>query len=287
MLGINKQGVVLTASADKTIKHWQLDSSNTKAENICKYIGHVDCVRGIALNSKNEQEFFTCSNDGYVLHWRLTQTSPLRKFRVTDSFLYSINMLVSLNDTTSSKDCYFITSGEDRSLRIHCASDSSESTVQTIALPCQTLWYTICLPNGNLVVACSDGTIRLFTQNEKQMANSSEIEEYERELGQFAIPLKANEAMSQIKRTELPGVEALTLPGRRDGQTLMINNGVEVEVHQWDGAESKWVKIGVAVGSSDGAGGSAGSRQKTTYLGKVSKIMPIHSVSYCLGLLLV
>ena len=69
------------------------------------------------------------------------------------------------------------------------------------------LRYTICLPNGNLVVACSDGSIRLFTQNEKLVANKSELDEYERELGQFTIPLKANEAMSQINRTQLPGVE--------------------------------------------------------------------------------
>jgi phospholipase A-2-activating protein len=117
------------------------------------------------------------------------------------------------------------------------------------------------------VVACSDGSIRLFTQNEKLMANKSEIEEYQTELSRFTIPLKANEAMSQIKRAELPGIEALTLPGQKDGQTLMINNGAEVEVHQWDGAESKWIKIGVAVGSSDGSGG-AGSGKKVSYLGK-------------------
>jgi phospholipase A-2-activating protein len=178
-------------------------------------------------------------------------------------------MLTLNNDSETSSDCYFITSGEDRSLRIHCVSSTSESTVQTIALPCQTLWYTICLPNGNLVVACSDGSIRLFTQNEKLIATKSEIDEYERELAQFTIPLKANEAMAQINRTQLPGIEALTIHGQKDGQTLMINNGSEVEVYQWDKADTKWVKIGVAVGSSDGGGGSSGTRQKTSYLGKV------------------
>ncbi len=69
------------------------------------------------------------------------------------------------------------------------------------------------------------------------MATKAEQEEYERELGQFAIPIKASETFSQINRTELPGIEALTLPGKRDGQTLMINNGNEIEVHQWDLSE--------------------------------------------------
>ena len=64
-------------------------------------------------------------------------------------------------------------------------------------------------------------------------------------------------------------IEALTIHGQKDGQTLMINNGSEVEVYQWDKAETKWIKIGVAVGSSDGGGGSSGTRQKTSYLGKV------------------
>jgi len=100
------------------------------------------------------------------------------------------------------------------------------------------------------------------------MASASEQEEYERELSQFAIPVKSDEVMSQIDRTKLPGVEALSQSGVKDGQTLMVNTGSEVEVHQWSGADKKWVKIGVAVGSSTGAGGS-GSRHKTSYLGKV------------------
>ena len=144
VIGMTKQGVVLTASADKSIKHWQLDSKYQNAENICKYVGHSDCVRAIALNNKNNQEFFSCSNDGFVLYWRLGQSTPIKKIRVTDSFLYSINMLTLLNETENSKDCYFITSGEDRSLRIHSVSNTSESTIQTIALPCQTLWYATC-----------------------------------------------------------------------------------------------------------------------------------------------
>ena len=141
------------------------------------------------------------------------------------------------------------------------------STLQTLALPSQSIWSCLCLNNGNIAVACSDGSIRLFTQDERQMATKQEMEEFERELAQFAIPLKSNQTLSQLNRTELPGVEALGVPGKRDGQTLMINNGTEIEVHQWDSSEVRWVKIGVAVGSSEGAGGGA-SGAKTSYLGK-------------------
>ena len=61
----------------------------------------------------------------------------------------------------------------------------------------------------------------------------------------------------------MPTLEALSIPGKRDGQTLMINNDNEIDVYQWSQSESRWIKIGVAVGSSDGGSNS----KKTNYLG--------------------
>jgi phospholipase A-2-activating protein len=271
VLGVDKQGVMLTASADKTIKQWQLGADKRSADNLCSYTGHSDCVRGLALNLNNKQEFFSCSNDGHVIHWRLGQPTPLRKVYVTDSFLYSISMLnYEQNDSLRNPidQCYFVTSSEDRSVRVHHASGKTGiATVQTLSLPCQTVWHAVCLPNGDLCAACSDGSIRVFTQREAEFATAQEQEEYERELAQFAIPLKADSALSQIDRNDLPGIEALRLPGRMEGQPLMINNNNEIEVYQWDSSASRWLKIGVAVGSSDAASGGSG-RQKVTYLGK-------------------
>lgn len=52
----------------------------------------------------------------------------------------------------------------------------------------------------------------------------------------------------------------------------MISNENEIEVYQWSKADDRWIKIGVAVGSSSAGGGAAGSRQKASYLGKVIEI---------------
>ncbi len=270
MLGVDKQGILLTASADKSIRHWQLNSNKTQAESILKYLGHTDCVRGLALNPNNKQVFFSCGNDGKVLQWNLGHMSPVRSFQVCDSFLYSINML-NIENNSNPEECYFITSSEDRSVRVHHSTNSNHHhsihTVQTISVPCQTVWHVICLPrNGNIVAACSDGSIRVFTQNEQQMATKPEQEEFERELSQFSIPVKSDETLSKINREELPGIEALATPGRMEGQPLMINNNNDIEVYQWDSSDSRWVKIGVAVGSSDAAGGQ--KQQKVVYLGK-------------------
>jgi phospholipase A-2-activating protein len=122
------------------------------------------------------------------------------------------------------------------------------------------------LPNNDIVIACSDGTIRIFTQDETRVASKSECEAFEHELSVFAIPTKTDETMSKINRSELPGIEALSNPGRKDGQTIMINNENEVEVYSWSEVDTRWVKIGVAVGSATSSGGS--NRDKVKYDGK-------------------
>ncbi len=148
VLGIDKQRVLLTGSADKTIKHWQLDSNNTRAELVCKYTGHTDCVRGLALSNTNSSQFFSCSNDGSAIQWQLAQPSPLRVFQITNSFLYSINMVWNADRSGEESDeCVFVTSGEDRTLRVHStmkgtSKADSSGCIQSLALPCQTLWYT-------------------------------------------------------------------------------------------------------------------------------------------------
>jgi phospholipase A-2-activating protein len=133
------------------------------------------------------------------------------------------------------------------------------------------LWCCICLSNSTLAVACSDGSIRLFTQNPALMASKAEMEEYESTLGQFAIPTKSNPEISPIDSSKLPGLEALSEPGQRDGQNKLINNNNQIEVYVWSNLEQKWEKIGVAVGSSGSAGGSSSSRQKVSFEGKVIK----------------
>lgn len=170
VLAIEKRSILLTASADKTIKQFSIDSSRGSYEFQFKYTGHSDCVRGLCIHAHTDAEFFSCSNDGTVIEWRLESPTPLRRVQVTGSFLYAINTLrpeVDINDDT----CYVITSGEDRSLRIHEMGAKKAGVMQTIVLPCQTLWYTVALTNGAIAVACSDGSIRLFTQSEHLMAS--------------------------------------------------------------------------------------------------------------------
>lgn len=169
-MAIEKRQILLTGSADKTIKQFRIDPVNRTYDFQFKYAGHSDCVRGLCVNTRNDNEFFSCSNDGSVIQWRLDSPTPLRQIPVTGSFLYSINAL-RFQEDDGKGSCHVITSGEDRSLRIHKIGPNSIDMLQCLVMPCQTLWYAVELGNGNLAVACSDGTIRLFTQKDQLMAS--------------------------------------------------------------------------------------------------------------------
>lgn len=66
------------------------------------------------------------------------------------SFIYSISVIGNGE--------YFLTSSEDRSIKIwktscdHSQSDESDTSIQTIRLPAQSIWCTTSLNNGDIAV---------------------------------------------------------------------------------------------------------------------------------------
>ncbi|KAH0628363.1 hypothetical protein JD844_009419 [Phrynosoma platyrhinos] len=139
----------------------------------------------------------------------------------------------------------FVTTGEDRSLRIW---RSGECT-QTIRLPAQSVWCCCVLDNGDIVVGASDGIIRVFTESLERTASLEEIQAFENELSQATIDPKTGD-LGDINAEELPGKEHLNEPGTREGQTRLIKSDGKVEAYQWSVSEGRWLKIGDVVGSS-------------------------------------
>lgn len=72
----------------------------------------------------------------------------------------------------------FITSGEDRSVRVW---ENGENT-ETIYLPAQSIWCVDSLQNGDIVTGSSDGVIRIFTRNETRFADESALKIFEEEV---------------------------------------------------------------------------------------------------------
>ncbi|RWS25934.1 phospholipase A-2-activating protein-like protein, partial [Leptotrombidium deliense] len=231
----------LTASADKTLKLWDIESGSCKHT----FTGHTDCVRGISVLSNSE--FISCSNDATVRHWHKDGESKV--YYGHENFIYSISAI---------SDLEFVTCSEDRTARIW----NSGNVVQTIRLPAPTLWAVSTFQSNNFVVAASDGKVYLFTRDSNFQASPEEQRALEEEVSKSTVPV--NE-LGDIKVSDLPGKEVLYAPGKKEGQTKLVRDGSNVIVFQWSTEKMEWMKVGDVVGA---ASPNKDPSQKTTYEGK-------------------
>ncbi|SPO26787.1 related to DOA1 - involved in ubiquitin-dependent proteolysis [Ustilago trichophora] len=242
---------VLTASADKTIRLWSISSP---AKPIAVFGGHTDAVRGLTLLEGGES-FASCGNDGNIHLYSLHEASssgskPIQPVQVLSghtSFVYSL-------DTIPGGKGELVSSGEDRSVRVW----RDGALVQTITLPAISVWSVSVLPNGDIVAGSSDAAARVFTRDTSLVADDATLKAYDHAISTQTLN---QTQVGDIKKDELPGVEALSQPGSKEGQTKMVKNGDVVEAHQWSAASQQWVKIGEVVGG-------VGSGSKKLYEGK-------------------
>jgi len=239
---ISSQGIMLTGSADKTIKSWKAGKC------IQNFKGHEDCVRSLGVVS--DAEFLSCSNDATVRRWAVTSGDCLGIYYGHTNYIYCISILPNGED--------FVTGGEDRTMRVW----KGGKNVQTIYHPSESVWCVCALSNGDIVSGSSDGMIRVFTQDQDKVASAEVLAAHEASLASAPV---ASQPLGDIKKEDLPGPESLNKPGKKDGQTTMINQGDTVDVYQWDASQEKWLKIGNVVGSSGSTQKSSG---KTLFEGK-------------------
>lgn len=229
----------LTCGADKTIRLWQ-----GKFE-VKQFTGHLDVIRKLLVLPDGKQ-FLSCSNDGTVKLWDLQTGNNLKTFYGHESFVYDLALLPGGR---------FASTGEDRTVRIWDLSTGD--VLQVVTLPCISVWCIAVLGNGDFAVGGSDNLIRVFTTSPERVASEDELVHFKEAVQSSSI---AEQSLDNLKKTDIPGYEALQNPGKQEGSTIMVKNSTgTIEAHQWSGGE--WHKIGDVVGSSS-------SGKKKEYLGK-------------------
>ncbi|GLB34723.1 putative PFU (PLAA family ubiquitin binding) [Lyophyllum shimeji] len=226
----------LTGSADKTIKLWQ------RHKVIQTFTGHGDAVRGLALMP--EIGFASCSNDSEIRVWTFGGDVVYALSGHT-SFVYSLSVLPNGD---------LVSSGEDRTVRVWKDGECA----QTIVHPATSVWAVSTMPNGDIVSGASDGVVRIFSSSEERWASESDLKEYDERVASQALP---SQQIGDVKKSDLPGLEALDAPGKKPGEVKMVRNGSNVEAHQWDSASNSWQKIGDVVDA-------VGQGRKQLYQGK-------------------
>jgi len=101
--------------------------------------------------------------------------------------------------------------------------------VQTIHLPCTSVWAVTTLPNDDFAVGGSDGIIRIFTKDPNRVASKEILKSFEDQVAAHAIPTNQ---IGDVDKSKLPGLERLALDGKKDGEVVMVRNGQLVEAHQ-------------------------------------------------------
>lgn len=66
------------------------------------------------------------------------------------------------------------------------------------------------MPNGDIVSGCSDGNVRVFSNSEERWASEAEVKEYDDQVARQSLP---SQEIGDIKKSDLPGPEALSEPG--------------------------------------------------------------------------
>ncbi|KDO51447.1 hypothetical protein CISIN_1g0043292mg, partial [Citrus sinensis] len=212
-------------SSDTTIKLW-------KGKKCAQtFVGHTDTVRGLSVMPG--VGIISASHDCTIRLWALTGQVLMEMVGHT-AIVYSID---------SHASGLIVSGSEDRFAKIW----KDGVCVQSIEHP-GCVWDAKFLENGDIVTACSDGVTRIWTVHSDKVADSLELEAYASELSQYKLCRKK---VGGLKLEDLPGLEALQIPGTNAGQTKVVREGDNGVAYSWDMKEQKWDKLGEVVDGPD------------------------------------
>ncbi|KAK9136402.1 hypothetical protein Syun_015732 [Stephania yunnanensis] len=214
-------GEIVTGSSDTTLKLWRSKTC------LHTFVGHTDTVRGLA--DMSGVGILSASHDGSIRLWALSGEVLLELVGHT-SIVYSVNAHASGLLVSGSEDCF-------------AKIWKDGVCVQSIEHP-GCVWDAKFLGNGDIITACSDGVVRIWTMSEDRVSSSVEIESYASQVSQYKLSRKK---VGGLKLDELPGIEALQIPGNTDGQTKIVREGDNGVAYAWNLREQKWDKIGEVV----------------------------------------
>ncbi|XP_015900825.2 uncharacterized protein LOC107433940 [Ziziphus jujuba] len=218
-------GEIVTGSSDTTIKLWR---GKTCTQT---FVGHTDTVRGLAVMSG--LGVVSSSHDGSVRLWALSGEVLMEMVGHT-SIVYSVDSHKSGLIVSGSEDCF-------------AKIWKDGACVQSIEHP-GCVWDVKFLENGDIITACSDGVVRIWTLHQDKIAAPLDLEAYASQLSQHK---RSRKRVGGLKLEDLPGLEALQIPGTSDGQTKVVREGDNGVAYAWSLREQKWDKIGEVVDGPD------------------------------------
>mmetsp|Transcript_9394 Transcript_9394/g.57327 ORF Transcript_9394/g.57327 Transcript_9394/m.57327 type:complete len:750 (-) Transcript_9394:942-3191(-) len=217
-------GDLVSGSGDKTIKVWR------DGRCMATLAGHTDTVRSICIFGNIG--FLTASHDCTLRLWSFTGKEMLVMTGHT-GLVYSLATLPGLDLVASGS--------EDNTVKIW---NSKGKCIQTITHP-SCVWDLGFLHDGNIVSACGDGVTRIWTQDASQL-DADLVAAYN-----TALETQNKQVHGESGKVPMKDVSALSSPGSKDGQTIVVNEGGSGIAYSWDSVQMRWDKIGEVVRGPD------------------------------------
>ncbi|KAH7288377.1 hypothetical protein KP509_31G024400 [Ceratopteris richardii] len=253
-------GEMVTGSSDCTIKIWK------GSKCIRTFSGHSDTVRGLALMPN--VGILSASHDGSIRLWSVSGDTLLEMVGHT-AIVYCVAASSSGIVASGSEDCL--------------AKVWKDGTCcQSIQHP-GCVWDVKFLPNGDLITACSDGVVRVWTKDPSRVASLEETEAYEAHLSAYRTQTKM---VGGVNIQDLPGRDALLQPGSKNGKKLIIREGDNAVAYSWNAKEYLWDRIGEVVdgpGNFEGRPTLNGQQYDFVFDVAVEDGGPVHKLPYNRG----
>ena len=234
VLALPNQNFV-TGSQDKNLNFW--DKNGNKITSVSN--AHSDIIRGIIISPSGDS-ILTTSNDMQVKEWSFAG-QLLNTFTAHESFIFSI----CANYNTKQ----IFTCGDDRCVKVWKENGTFQ---QNLPHP-NTVWDG-CVNNlnGDLLTACADGFLRVFTTKRERWMNHEDLEQYNN-LCEMANAQNEDSGNKQkVDINKLPSItEMASMKNVKDGEIRLFNNFGKGEAYCYKASENQWQLLGEVMGQNN------------------------------------
>ena len=240
-------GDVVSGSGDTTIKKWIISKTGCVCE--ATWNGHTDTVRCLAPLSGGGVA--SGSHDMTLRIWSGSGDTVAELVGHT-GIIYAVSALSSHG--------LLVSGSEDNTARVW--DITSRACLQTIDHP-GCVWTVCFLPSGDFATGCSDSAARTFTRAATRAASDeiacrfAEANVQYRESARGGSQADGSAASGLPGNVKLEDPSTLGAPGSKDGAIKLINeNGVGI-AYSWSMATGNWERIGeITDGPGDVSQGS-------------------------------
>ncbi|CAE7481324.1 lub1 [Symbiodinium sp. KB8] len=177
----------------------------------------------------------TASNDSVVKMWSF-DGAQITALSGHQSFVYGVAFAGDSGEILSSSD--------DCTLKVWCDAQCKQSIVHA-----GTVWQATSLPNADIVTACADMCVRVWTRDPARMAPEAE-RTTQQEIAQQANVAAAQKGSSSVPMDSVIDIAKMpTMVGKKNGEIKMFNENGTVFAYMWNAGARIWDKVGEVMGS--------------------------------------